>query len=966
MVTAAAGFGVVCTEGHGPAGCLLLDPQRKVRGGSAHSTAHPDFEVNSQMPGFAFPEGHVAEHWASLSPEECLRALGSGPSGLTPAEARGRLERFGPNEPPRLPPPRWYRELARAFVHLFAVLLWIAALLAWVAGTPPLAVAIVLVIVVNGVFSFWQEYRAERAAEALEALLPRRVLVRRSGQEEAIAATEVVPGDILVLRSGEAIPADARLIRAEGLRIDVSTLTGESRPVPRVSDPVEANRQPLFALPNLVFAGTFVVAGAGEAVVFATGMATEFGRLAALTQRQREQPSPLQRELGRVTRVVTVVALSLGIGSFALAELLGKLSPADAFLFALGIIVANVPEGLLPTLTLALAAGVRSMAQRNALVKRLSTVEAVGATTVILTDKTGTLTANQMTVRQCWTAAGEATVTGTGYAPEGEIVWAQPVAPEATNSVRRLLRAAALCSNAHVERDRASGRWRTSGDPTEVALVVAAAKAGIPRDQLECWPRLAELPFDSVRKRMTTIQRDGDRALACTKGALSEVLPRCTQIATGSGNEPLVAEWREALRQAHTRLARLGLRVLAVAERDLGPIRSEAWHRSEVERDLTFLGLVAMEDPPRPEAPEAIRACRRAGIRVCMVTGDDPQTALAIGREIGLYGETVRIVTGPELDRLHAAALDQLVRSGEVLFARVNPEHKLRLVETFQQQGEVVAVTGDGVNDAPALRRAEIGVAMGISGTDVAREAADMILLDDNFATIVAAIREGRSVYDNVRKFVTYIFASNVPEIVPFVVFALFAVPLPLTVLQILAVDLGTDLLPALALGREPPEPDVMDRPPRSRRQRLLDLRVLARAYGWLGPIEAALSLGAFFWVYWQAGWRPGHELAASGPLYAQATTATFAAIVACQVGNAWACRSERASVWSLGFFTNPLLGFAVVAEVALLLAFLHWPPLAWVFGFAPLHRDHWAPILCFPLLFLAAEEARKRLWQQR
>lgn len=904
----------------------------------------------------------TAHHWASLLPEACLEALGSQAEGLSASEAHARLVRFGPNATPRIPPPPWHRELARAFGNFFALLLWLASALAWVAGMPQLTIAILIVVVVNGTFSFWQEYRAERAAEALEALLPRRARVRREGEIRDVANTEVVPGDILILCAGDQVPADARLLRAQELRLDLSTLTGESRPAPRTAAPVSRSGEPAISLPNLVFAGTLVVGGTGEAVVFATGEATEFGRLAALAQRQPEAQSPLQRELVRVTRAVSMVAVALGAASFFAAEAVGQFSAADAFVFALGMIVANVPEGLLPTLSLALAAAVRIMARQNALVKRLSTVEALGAATVILTDKTGTLTQNQMRVREAWMGQVRAVLQGAAYEPTGSVAYEPRGDPSAPALTTRLLRAAALCCNARLEYDPTKGRWLARGDATEAAILAAAGKAGLTAERLAQWPRLAELPFDSVRKRMTTVHQDGTRAVACTKGALSEVLALCSRVGVPAGETPLGVERKRAILEAHRALAEQGLRVLAVAEKDLGSASDAAWEQGahDVEQELTFLGLLALEDPPRPEVPAAIAACRQAGIRVCMVTGDDSHTALAIGKTIGLYGEDALVVCGPELDAIHAARLDQLLRRDAVLFARTTPEHKLHLVEAFQRRGEVVAVTGDGVNDAPALRRAEIGVAMGASGTDVAREAADMILLDDNFATIVAAIREGRAVFENVRKFINYILASNIPEIVPFVLFVIFAIPLPLTVMQILAVDLGTDLFPALALGREPAEPEVMQRPPRTRRERLLDWRTLLRAYAWLGPIQAALSMAAFFWTYWLYGWRFGESLNAYEAAYPQATTATFAAIVACQVGNAFACRSERTSTFALGFTSNRPLLLAIGIELALLFILIHWPPLGWVFDFAPLEPQQWALIASFPLVFLLVEESRK------
>jgi magnesium-transporting ATPase (P-type) len=839
---------------------------------------------------------------------------------------------------------------------------------------PQLAWAIIAVILINGLFSFWQEYQAERAAEALEALLPRQVTVRRDGQPQLVPTSEIAPGDLLLLSEGEATPADARLISAERLRLDVSSLTGESRPVPRT---IESIGESIGAAPdagaatlsNLVFAGTTVASGRGEAVVFATGANTEFGRIAQLTQAQDERPSPLQRELKRVTRLVTILAVVMGIAFFVIGVKLGGLSPASGFLFAIGIIVANVPEGLLPTLTLALALGVKRMARRRALVKRLSSVETLGATTVILTDKTGTLTENEMTARELWAGGANYQLSGTGYEPVGELAH-RDGAENDPAAVTEMLRAAALCCDAHLvppQNDRRQQRWTAIGDTTEAAILAAAAKLGLSQEKLAAWPRLAELPFDSTRKRMTTIQRIDGYSAACVKGAPGEIFARCVAIRLHDFAAPFDREWRRRAEAAHDEMARRGLRVLAVATRTVNPNSqaNDGWRVEDVERELTLLGLIAMEDPPRPEVPSAVAACRRAGVRVVMVTGDHGLTAAAISREIGLSGGDVRVVTGAELDSLDDGRLAALLDTKDVIFARVTPEHKLRLVEACQRKGEVVAVTGDGVNDAPALKRADIGVAMGVTGTDVAREAADMVLADDNFASIVAAIEEGRAVYDNVRKFVTYIFASNIPEIVPFIVFVLFRIPLPLTVMQILAVDLGTDLLPALALGAESPEPDVMRRPPRSRRERLLNLPTLLRAYGWLGMIEAALSLGGFFFAYWLVGWRPGEPMAGSGLVYATATTMTLAGIVACQVGNAFACRSYHQASWRLGFASNRLLFIGIVVEVTLLLLLIYAPPLQSVFGLAPLGIEHWVLLVAFGPLLYVCEEGRKAVWRR-
>lgn len=902
---------------------------------------------------------------AAIDATEVYERLVTSHDGLSAIEARARLLRFGPNSLPRAERTPWWIALGSNFVHLFAVLLWVAALLAWLAGMPELTLAIALVVVVNGVFSYWQQYRAERAVEALESLLPRHVTVRRDGQETVIDAQQVAIGDALVLGEGDAIPADARVVAASRLRIDMSSFTGESRPVVRTAEKSDVAGKSINELPNILLAGTHVSSGRAEAIVCATGSHTEFGRLAVLTRSQLDQPSPLQREITRMIRSITVIAVVMGLASFAIASGLGQLTAVEGFLFALGIIVANVPEGLLPTISLALALGVRRMAVRRAIVKRLERVEALGAVTVIVTDKTGTLTKNAMTVRHVWSPQSQCTITGSGYDPQGQLVPVEGSTDDLSDG-RLALLTAALCCDARLASPSGPDQpWQVMGDPTEAALLVAARKAEITEEMLVRYPRLAELPFDSIRKRMTTIRQMEAGPVACVKGALNEVLPRCTHAALACRIEPLSDSLRHEVEEASRQFGERGLRVLAVARRLL-PTNVDYESDGKVEQELTLLGLVAMEDPPRAEVPAAIWACQTAGIRVVMATGDDGRTAEAVGREVGLHRNRATVITGSQLDRLNDDSLAMLLGDSNILFARVSPVHKLRIVEGFQRRGEVVAVTGDGVNDAPALKRADIGIAMGASGTDVAREAADMILLDDNFATIVAAIEEGRGVYENVRKFVSYIFASNVPEIVPFIAFVLFRIPLPLTVMQILAVDLGTDLLPALALGAERPELAAMRRPPRRRDQRLLNPPTLLRAYGWLGMIEAALGLFGFFFVYWWAGWRPGQALISSGPVYVMATTMSLAAIVACQTGNVLACRSERESLFRLGMFSNRPIILAIAAELALLLVLIYVLPLSRTFHLAPLQPIHWLLLMTFGPLLLLAEEARKLIVRLR
>ena len=873
----------------------------------------------------------------SLGSAEVLALLATSADGLTEAEASRRRTACGPNRLERIRRRPLIARLLEQFWSLFAILLWVAGGFAVLAGMSELGWAIFAVILVNGVFSFMQEYRAERAVEALQQMLPSIITALRGGREVSVPTTELVPGDVVQIGEGDRVPADAQLLTSTGLRVDQSALTGESHPVFKL--PVAGNSRahvPMRERSELVFAGTAVVAGTGAAVVRAIGMHTEIGVIARLTQTVPETPSQLQREMAQVTRLVSILAAALGVAFFALGVATGVLPLAEGFLFALGVIVANVPEGLLPTLTLALALGVQRMVRQRCLVKRLSSVEALGATSVICTDKTGTLTQNRMTARCVWISGRTVVVDGpAGDCPSG---------------VRDLFEAAALASQATVER----------GDPTEVALVAAGIPFGVDAEALRrAHALMAPYPFDSFRKRMTLVRSTGAGDIAFVKGAPKETLALCDTICIDGRTLPLDDEMREAMLRDHDRLAADGLRILAVARRPLGPGLAGAG-ASLVERELTLVGLIALWDPPRPEVPEAIALCRRAGIRVIMITGDYGLTARAIAARIGL--PVSKVISGEEVERLPEDALRRLAAEPGVLFARTSPAHKLAIVTALRAADEVVAVTGDGVNDAPALKAADIGVAMGNRGAEVAKEAAVMVITDDNFASIVAGVRQGRAIYANMGKFVTYIFASNVPELVPFLALVFFRVPLALTVMQILAVDLGTDLLPALALGAEPPEDGTMDRPPRPRQARLLAAGRLLRAYGFLGLAEAALSLCAFFWTYWLAGWRPGALMAATGPLYRRATTMTFAGIVAAQVGNLFACRTDRESVFRAGLWSNPHVWPGIAAEVGLLLALVLVPPLRDVFGLAPLAFAEWSMLLAFPPIMLALEEGRKWL----
>jgi P-type Ca2+ transporter type 2C len=870
---------------------------------------------------------------AYATPERAVQPV----DGLSSEDARRRLAEQGPNKIAQAKGPSPVRRFLANFVQPLELLLWAAAGLGLLADEPQLSVAIVLVIVVNAVFSFMEEYRAERSIDALQNMLPVQVHVRRDGEEVEIPTEEVVRGDVLVLEPGDRIAADADLLTATELRVDESALTGESVPV----EPDEH-----------VYAGTYVTGGTAEALVTATGMDTRFGRIAALSQETKRDRSPLELELDRVTNIVAALAVAIGGVFFVVAGLSG-MSLHDRFVFAIGVTVSVVPNGMLPTVTLSLALATQRMAKRSALVRRLSSVETLGETTVICTDKTGTLTENKMTVQRLWTPADAYEVEGSGYEPFGRFRAHGTVVDPAP--VDELLRAGLLCNDARLL--HADNGWSIVGDPTEGALVVLAEKGGL-RHQQEAAraPRLFELPFSSERKRMTSVHLAGDERVAYTKGAAEVVLPRTT----------LSAEARAAAAQAGTAMEHDALRVLALARRVLADDAGQ--DADAIEHDLEFLGLVGMIDPPRPEVPDAIVHCAKAGIRIIMVTGDSPHTAEAVARRIGLVGDEVHVITGPELAKLDDEELRRRLAERDVIFARIDPEQKLRLSTVLRDEGEVVAMTGDGVNDAPALKNADIGIAMGRGGTEVAKEAAELILIDDNFASVVAAVEEGRAVYDNMRRFIGYHFSSNIGELAAFLVWGISggAVPLPLVVMQVLAIDLGTNQLPAMALGAERAEPGTMSRPPRPRSEHLLNGSVAKRILLAFGPLESLAALGSFMFAYMLAGWHPWEALAGSGSLYVEATTMTFAGIVMAQVGAAMAWRTDRESVFSIGLFSNRLLLVGIAAEVAMVGLLSYVPGLQQVFHTGPLSGWEWLLLLIWPPLIFGAEEARKAFVRRR
>jgi calcium-translocating P-type ATPase len=811
------------------------------------------------------------------------------------------------------------------FFHFFAILLWAAGGLAFLAGLPELGIAIFGVIVLNGLFAFIQEHRAEKAGERLREIVPRRATVIRDGIHREIEAADLVPGDLVVLAGGGRVSADLHATEAHSLKIDESILTGESVPVDKGAG-------------DALYSGTFIVEGEGLAIVDATAGATRLASVAALTTQVHRHVTPLAREIRRLVRTTTFIAVGVGLAFLAASTALG-FDLESGLVFGIGVMVALVPEALLPTVTLSLAIGAQRMAAHHALIRRLEAVETLGSTTFLCTDKTGTLTQNRMAVVEVWTPQGTATITGVGYEPEGEVV--TPTA-EIGVVIKDVALAARRCSTGRAVRD--GQEWVAVGDPMEAAVDAFARRVGVANvDEEITDPELARFPFDARRRRMSVVTSKA----TYLKGAPDAVFPVCANAT------------QDAYRAVEA-LSSRGLRVLAVAVgKAVGLADLADLEVTSVERGLELIGLIGLEDPPRPSAAASVAACRSAGVAIALVTGDHPSTAKAIADEVGIYRPGAPVLTGsnlPEDESLLAALVD---RDGAVI-SRVTPEDKLRIARALRSRGHVVAMTGDGVNDGPALREADIGVAMGASGTDVAREAADLVLLDDDLATIVAAIGQGRATFVNARRFLTYHLTDNVAEITPFLIWALSGnrIPLALGVLQILALDLGTDTLSATALGAEPPHRRLSDQPPN--RGRLLDRSVAFRAFGVLGPAEAAVEMAAFFAVFLAAGWRPGDSFPDSA--LAAASGAAFATVVLAQTANAFACRSATLPAWRLPVLGNKLLIGAALLELAIAAAFLLIRPVAEVLGHKSPPGVGWAIALASIPVLLVVDALHKTL----
>ncbi len=899
----------------------------------------------------------------SLDVAAALEALASSRQGLDEKDATRRRATVGPNTLPLARKRSITVEIVGQLTNMFVVVLVVAAGLTfftYLLTTPrnaanlELAFGILAVVVLNALIGFVQEHSAERTAAALQAMVPHTARVLRAGQLTEVPAEELVPGDVIVFDTGDAVSADCRIIEAHSLSIEMAALTGESQPVSRVADPVDAMVPPVEAR-NAVFMGTSVTTGTGKGLVYATGLATEFGRIYRLTADVPPEQSPLQRQVSDMARRVAAVAIAAGTLLFILRLLSGN-SAALSFVFALGVMVALVPEGLPATLSVSLAIGVRRMARHHALIRRLTAVEALGSTTVICTDKTGTLTKAEMTLQKVYAAGRTYAVGGVGYDPVGEV--------EGVEVVGDVLRVGALCSDARLLPQSGAEGWRVLGDTTEGALLVAATKAGLNLDvEATRTPRVGTFPFDPDRKMMSTLHRVDDHVDAFVKGSPEAILDRCVDVRIGGQTIVLDDAARHDIAENDDAMAGDGLRVLAVATKMTVGERAS---QNDAESGLTLLGLVGIADPPRPEVTAAVATCRRAGIRIIMVTGDYGLTAEAIARRVGIIDDgPARIVTGAELDSTSDEGLTRLVRSAEqIIFARVRPEHKLRVVIALEGLGEIVAVTGDGANDAPALKSASVGIAMGAGGTDVARAAAVVVLLDDSFASIAAAVELGRAVYRNIQRFLVYLFSHNLAELAPILAATFVGFPLvPLSALQVLAIDLGSDVLPALALGAERPEPDTMSRPPRPTGEHLFSWDVVRR-FLFLGTIESVGVVFVFFWRIHSAhlGF---HQFTAATPIYREALTMTQASIVVSQFFNSFAVRTDRESLWRVGLFTNlPLIGAGAVG-LCFVAAVSYVPLLQSVFHTAALGLTDWLMIVAFGVALLAADEGRKA-WHRR
>ena len=878
----------------------------------------------------------VGSELHAMKTEELMSTLQTSEKGLSDEETKRRLQEFGPNELVKRGGVSVFQIFLGQFKDVFVIMLLIAIGISVLVQETVDALTISAIVVLNSVVGFVQEYRSEKAMEAMKKMTAPKARLMRDGKEVMVSAKEVVPGDIALLEAGDRIPADGRLIKVVDLKTNEAVLTGESTPVGKETNVVDKDT-PVADRKNMVFMATHVIYGRGKAVITSTGMSTEFGKIAEMVQAVEEEETPLKQKLTRFAKKlgILIVAICALIFVFELLREATAENIAEVFMTAVALAVSAVPEGLPAVVTITLALGARELAKRNAIIRRLSSAETLGATTVICSDKTGTLTKGEMTVRRIYVNGQTVEVTGVGYEAKGDfLINGARLNPEGDADLALLLRIGTLCSNAHYDGQK------ILGDPTEGALIVVAAKAGMVKEEIESkYPRVREIPFTSERKRMTTVHHTSDgRLFAYVKGAPEIILERCTRILKNAQPTKLTGRKRKKILEMNEQMASEALRVLGMAYKELTDDALKDFDEESIENDLVFVGLMGMIDPPREEAREANRLCEQAGIKTVMITGDHKLTAMAIAKELGMLKSDLAL-TGAELDKISDEEFEKIVENVSV-YARVSPEHKIRIVKALKKKGHIVAMTGDGVNDAPALKYADIGVAMGITGTDVTREAADMVLADDNFATIVSAVEGGRSIYDNIRKFAFFLMRCNFDELFVIATFALIGlrtpdgrVILPLTAGMILWINLVTDGAPAVALSADPPAEDVMKRPPRDPKEGIL--------YGRFASIVASLltqfigTVGVFCISYFV--WGKSLE---------EAQTMAFIQATMRELVIVWNCRSEKHNAFKVGFLSNKFLVVAVIGAALLTVSLCYVPVFQFMFHTYPLTLTDWALVL--------------------
>jgi Ca2+-transporting ATPase len=912
-----------------------------------------------------------------MSPEEALNELGSNGTGLSQAEAQKRFVEYGPNELQKEKGTSPIKMFFEQFTDILIIILLAATALSIAVGEIVDAIVIIAIVLATAILGFVEEFRSEKAVEALKKMAAPTAAVLRDGKEVRIPARDLVPGDVVLLFTGDKVAADARLIESVNLKVDEAPLTGESSPVNKNVD-VCAEGLPLNDRRNMAFTGTVVVYGRGRAVATSTGMNTEFGKIAKMVQMADEEQTPLEKRTQSIGKWIGLlcVAICLGVGVVGIVE--GR-NPVDMILWGVSLAVAAVPEALPAIVTGALAVGMYRMAKVHTIVKRLPAVETLGCTSVICSDKTGTMTKGEMTVQRIYVDDQSIKVSGVGYLPEGDfLIEDQKIDPK-NEGLRALLTAAALCNDAKLEKDTATERWIIKGDPTEGALIVAAAKANLWKEDLEHQqPRISELPFSSEAKRMTTLHLvSGKKKIAYMKGAPEIVLEKCTKVLTNGKASKLTESVRAGILEVNEAMARQALRNLGFAFKEVPETVNTC--DEKIEKDFTFVGIMGMIDPPREEVKDAIYTCRKAGINVVMVTGDHKLTAVAVAKELNLLGENEeqgKVLTGGELEKLSDEQLAEMVQK-VVIYARVSPEHKMRIVKAWKGKGQVVAMTGDGVNDAPALKMADIGISMGITGTEVTKEASDMVLTDDNFASIVKASKEGREIYDNIKKYLTYLMRCNVMEILVMFI-AVVSVPylarifspgartedignatIALTAAQLLWVNLTTDGLPAIALGVDPGDPDIMERKPRDPNESVFTRDV--KFYLSLVPIlmTALLLFGYFYYQPWR-GVVDGKDM------LVEARTQLLTAMILMELANAISARSLKFPVWKVGIFKNRFLWYAVGSSFLLQLLVLYTPGLNSAFNVSAPEPLDWAFAVLFTAIVFGSLEIGKYIVSKR